>query len=402
MKIADILGFTWQALLGHRARSAMMVLAIVIGVSSVIVLTSLSESVRSFVASEFASLGTHLLIVIPGRSETKGFAPGIFSGETPRDLTLADANALLRSPGVGRVAPVILGSATVSFGVFSRDSPILGSTHSLLQLRRWRMAQGAFLPRMDIEKTSPICVIGANLRSELFGHRSPIGQWLRIGQYRFRVVGVLASEGRSIGLDVQDLIIIPAANAQMVFNTSSLFRIMVEVQHREDMERIQQDINTIITARHQGENDITVITQDAVLATFDKVFRALTLAVGGIAAISLAVAGVLIMNIMLIAVAQRTAEIGLLKALGASEAKVSYLFLTEALVLTAVGAAVGVMVGLLSVTGISYWYPKLLTSVPLWSVCGTVILALVIGLLFGTLPARRAAKLDPIIALAGK
>ena len=367
-----------------------------------IVLTSLSEGARGFVTTEFASLGTHLLIVIPGRSETKGIAPGIFSGETPRDLTLDDASALLRITGVRAVAPVIIGSATVSAGSFSHESPILGSAHSLAQIHHWQMASGKFLPLLDMDRASSVCVIGARLHSELFGNQSAIGKWLRIGQFRFRVIGVLASEGRSIGLDVQDIVVIPTANAQAVFNTASLFRIMVEVLSREDMDRVNQDITATITARHQGETDITVITQDAVLATFDKIFRALTLAVGGIAAISLAVAGVLIMNIMLIAVAQRTAEIGLLKALGASEAKITRLFLTEALVLTTIGAVTGVILGLLSVTVFSYWYPTLLTHIPLWSVCATLALALTIGLLFGTLPARRAAKLDPITALAKK
>jgi putative ABC transport system permease protein len=211
---------------------------------------------------------------------------------------------------------------------------------------------------------------------------------------------VLGSEGRSIGVDVQEVVVVPVASAQMLFNTPSLFRVLVEASSREAIPRVKRHILDTITARHQGEEDITVVTQDAVLATFDKILRALTLTVGGIAAISLAVAGILIMNVMLVAVTQRTAEIGLLKALGAARRQIVVLFLSEATLLSLTGAGLGIAAGQLGGWFIGQLYPALPVGAPWWAIVAAVGVAVATGLGFGALPARRAAALDPVQALA--
>ncbi|MDH3281250.1 MAG: FtsX-like permease family protein, partial [Gammaproteobacteria bacterium] len=217
-----------------------------------------------------------------------------------------------------------------------------------------------------------------------------------------RVIGVLATEGRAIGLDVQELVIAPVASVQALFNTNSLFRILVQARSHDVIERARNDILATIRQRHYGEEDVTVITQDAVIATFDGIFGTLTVALAGIAAISLIVAGVLIMNVMLVSVSQRTAEIGLLKAIGASRREITYLFLTEASLLSVIGAAFGVGLGQTAVYVIGELYPTIPARAPEWAViaaCGT---ALASGLVFGIMPARRAAQLDPVDALARK
>lgn len=399
IRISDIGQFAFRALTGYPLRTSLMLLAMAIGVASVVVLTSLGEGARRYVTGQFASLGTNLLIVLPGRSETTGGPPPL-TGETPRDLTIDDALALLRSRTIRHLAPVTVGSAPVSWQQRDREVTVLGSTSSLLQIRRLQMSRGRFLPAGDPARAVPVCVLGYTLAEELFGNISPLGKWVRMGDKRFRVVGILAKEGVSLGLDMDDLALIPVASAQALFNTSSLFRILAEARERELLPRAKQAIIDIIRQRHDGEDDITVITQDAVLATFDRIFTVLTLAVGGIAAISLIVAGVLVMNVMLVAVSQRTAEIGLLKALGAPAGRIMSFFLTEAAVLSLLGAICGTLIGYAGVWIIQTSVPQFPVQVPLWALAAAFWVAVATGLVFGIMPARRAARLDAVQALA--
>ena len=400
MRITDTLNFSLSTFRGSPARTFLMLLAMSIGVTSVVALTALGEGARRYVTDEFSSLGTSLLIVIPGRTETTGGSPSMFIGETPRDLTLDDARALLRFSAIRQIAPLNIGSAPVSWKQREREAPVIGTTAEFLTIRHWEMAQGSFLPAGDPESAGSVCVIGQNIRNELFGASSALGEWIRIGDRRFRVIGVLQSAGRSIGIDSQDLVIIPVASAQALFNTSSLFRIFVEAKNRDELSRVEALVIKTIKERHQGEEDITVVSQNAVLATFDKIFRALTLTVAGIASVSLAVAGVLIMNVMLVSVSQRTPEIGLLKALGAPDRQILVLFLTEAAMLSLFGALIGLVLGELGIWVMILLYPAFPLAAPIWAVVSAVSVALLTGLVFGALPARRAAKLEPVQALS--
>jgi putative ABC transport system permease protein len=396
----DVSQFAWGALRGYPARTLLMLIAMAIGVAAVVVLTSLGEGARRYVTDEFSSLGTNLLIVLPGRSETAGVNPTTMMGETPRDLTLDDATALTRSYSVRRIAPLNVGSADISWQGREREVTVIGTNSEMLAIRHWELSQGKFLPDTDLDLATPVCVIGSKIRTELFGAKRAIGEWLRIGDRRFRVIGVMGSEGRSIGVDVQETVMIPVASAQQLFNTPSLFRILVEAKTRETIGKVKQFVIDTLKARHQGEEDVTVVTQDAVLATFDRIFSALTYAVGGIAAISLMVAGILIMNVMLVAVSQRTEEIGLLKALGAAPRQIVRLFLTEAFLLSALGAVIGLLLGEGASALIRQVFPALPAQAPVWAVSTAVLVALVTGLLFSLLPARRAARLDPVLALS--
>jgi putative ABC transport system permease protein len=399
MNLLDAIRFALGTLRAYRLRAGLMLLAMAIGVASVVVLTSLGEAARRYVTGEFSALGTHMIIVLPGRSETAGLGPSMFTAETPRDLTLADAAALTRSNTVVRVAPINVGAAPVSWGGRERDVVILGTTADFLDIRHFKMNQGRFLPPGDPETANAVCVLGTKVRDELFGATPALGKWIRIGDRRFRVIGILASEGQSIGVNTEDLVVIPVASAQSLLNTSSVFRILVEARSRELIPAAKRHIVATIKARHQGEEDVTVITQDAVLATFDKILQALTFAVAGIASISLVVAGILIMNVMLVAVTQRTSEIGLLKALGATAQQILRLFLVEAALLSLIGAVVGVSVGQAGSWFIGRIYPTLPVGAPWWAFTAAVGVALGTGLLFGILPAKRAARLDPVRAL---
>ncbi|NWG31914.1 MAG: ABC transporter permease [Rhodocyclaceae bacterium] len=398
MKPSDTLRFATRAALGTPLRAALMVLAMAIGVAAVVVLTALGDGARRYVVNEFASLGSSLVIVLPGRSETGGFNPVNAITSTPRDLTVDDAQALTRAPAVQRVAPIAVGTSEAVWNGKLRDVTLVGTTADYLELRRMELAQGRFLPRE--EPNAAVAVIGAKIQSELFGATPALGQVLRIGDRRVRVIGVLAQSGQGLGMNADEVVILPVAVAQAMFNSNTLFRILVEAKERSLIEPAKAQTLAILKARHDGEEDVTVITQDAVLATFDRILSTLTYGVAGIAAISLSVAGILVMNVMLVAVTQRTAEIGLMKALGAEGRMIRNAFLTEAALLSAAGAVAGFLLGQAGAFVLRTAVKVLPAYPPDWAVIAALATALATGLVFGVMPANRAARLDPVDALA--
>ena len=400
MRLRDTLYLSLQTVARYRTRSLLIVLAMALGVAAVIILTALGDGARRYVTNQFSSIGTNLLVVIPGRAETVGGYPGAAVGQTPRDLTLEDANALARLPQVRRYAPLNIGVAELTAASRLREVTVLGSTAELLSVRHMELAQGRFLARGT--RRSAQILLGAKLAREFFPQGNVIGQRVRLGDRRFLVSGVLRFQGESMGFNIDEIVIIPINYAQALFNTSSLFRILVEARSRNDIVFTKEAILDILKQRHDGEEDITVITQDAVLATFDRILRALTLGVAGIAAISLAVAGILVMNVMLVAVSQRTSEIGLLKAIGAPSADIHHMFLAEALWLSLAGGVLGFILGQFGSLLIRLAYPELPAWPPTWASLAGVSIAFVTGLLASLLPAARAARLNPVQALNAK
>ena len=400
MQLSDTLRFARDAASGYPLRTALSVLAMSIGVAAVVLLTALGDGARRYVVGQFSSLGTNLVIVLPGRSGTGGFNPANAITSTPRDLTIDDAGSLRRLPGVRRVAPLAVGTSEIAFGGRLREVMVAGSTAEFIPLRNFELAQGKALPEEDWNRGSAVAVIGAKVREELFGSQPALGQLVRVGDRRLRVIGVLAPTGQGLGMNTDELVIVPVSLAQAMFNSNTLFRILVEANSREAIEPAKAQVAEILKVRHEGEEDVTVITQDAVLATFDKLLGALTLAVAGIAAISLAVAGILVMNVMLVSVTQRTAEIGLLKALGATGKTIRTAFLTEAAMLSLGGALLGYLLGQAGAFVLRQLYPAFPAYPPDWAVLAGLGTALATGILFGVLPARRAARLDPVQSLA--
>jgi putative ABC transport system permease protein len=397
MRSADALTLCLGALRGHSSRSLMLLLAIGIGVIAVNLLTGLGDGARHFVLDEFAMLGRNTLIILPGRKETTGGMPPI-TGLAPRDLTLQDAMAIGRLTSVQRVAPLQAGLSEVSYAGRARESFTLGTTRSFFAIRQLAISQGQMLPELRFDEPQAVCVIGHKLRRELFGNQPALGEWVRAGDRRFRVIGILAERGESLSIDFSEALIIPVANAQSLFNREGLFRVFAEVRGPGLVRTGKQQITALLKERHEGKEDVTVISQDSMLTTFNDILDALTMAVAGIAAISMLVAGILIMNVTWIAVSQRTAEIGLLKAIGASGAQVRLLFLGEAALVALVGAFGGLLLGeMLLWAGRWIWELPLYT--PMWARLTSLLLAIGTALLFAWLPASRAAALEPVAAL---
>lgn len=398
MRILDQLNFNLQVLQRHRVRTLLLLLAVGIGVSSVILLTSLGEGARRYVDREFSSLGNRLLIVFPGRNETTGGSPPIY-GTSPRDLTIEDAEALKRIPGVSAVAPVVAGTTVVSRDSLSREAITLGSTPDFFTVRQLRVGKGSLFSSRAYTDPVAHCILGVKVYHELFGNDAAIGEFVRLGDRRMRIIGILEERGESLGLDFREMVIIPVHTAMQLFDSPGLFRVMVDLDDQASIPEVEHRIREVIKLRHEGEDDITIISQEAVLAAFSNILTTLTLAIGAISAISLLVAGILIMNISLISVSQRRREIGLLKALGASAVQVRELFIGEALLLVSLGALAGFAFAFGLVFVFNRIWPAFPLGAPWWAVPASLFTALATGLLFSLLPARRAAALDPVLAM---
>lgn len=399
MKPADLLLFSSQALVRQRFRAIMILFSMGLGVAAVLILTALAEGARSYVMSEFAALGKDVLVMFPGRKETTGGMPPVM-GATSRDITLDEAYLLKhRLLAVDEIAPTIIGNMAVSHGERSRSSIVIGTTSTFLRVRNMSLSLGRNLEAGDIRRATAEVILGENVKAELFDSRSAIGEQVRIGDSRFRVVGILSGRGDSMGMDLSNAVIIQVAAAQRLFNVYGLFRVMIKIADGHDVSTARRQIEDVMRDLHQGTLDVTIVSPDAMLATFNDILIALTLVVGAIGGISLLVAGILIMNVMMISVSQRTREIGLLKALGASSQDILKVFLAEALLMTGGGVVVGIGVGLAGIWIATLWRPDIAFEAPLWAVITAAATAMMSGLAFSWLPARRASQLQPVAAL---
>jgi putative ABC transport system permease protein len=375
--------------------------AITIGVGSVLLLTALGEGARIWVEGQFSALGSNILVVIPGRTETRGGPP--LAHSTTRDITLEDMMAVPRSmPGVRRVYPIVIGEGTARYEDRGRTATVIGSTQEFFRLRDVQMALGQGLPEMDPRDRQPVCVIGRKIQAELFQGVNPLGAKLKLGDYWFRIVGTVAESGRSAGVNMDETVVVPVANAMQIYNRSGLFRLVVEVTSVSDLDRAQGRLNLVLKDRHDGEEDFTILTPGALATSLGNIIGIITMALAGIAAISLAVAGIGVMNVMVVSVTERTGEIGLMKAVGAGNGQVMAIFLAEAVVLSLFGGALGVAGGF-GLTEVAYrLYPTIPFQVPVWAVYLGLGVSFSVGVAFGLIPAMRAARMAPLDALRKK
>jgi len=396
MTTRDLLVLAAGALRGHRLRTGLSMLGIAIGICAVILLTSIGEGTRKYVLDQFTQFGTNIIAVNPGKEETFGI-PGVLGGTTKK-LTIDDAEALTRIPGVERVAPFAIGSARVEHGNRGRSVYIYGATDALPDVLKFTVRQGSYLPPGDPRRGAAVAVLGPKLKRELFEETNALGEWVRIGGQRFRVIGVMEPKGQILGYDIDDVGYVPLARAMKLFNLDELIEIDVIFSHARLEHQVEEGIRQLLTERH-GKEDFTITTQSQMLEVFGNVMDIITAGVGAIAGISLLVGSIGILTVMWIAVGERTPEIGLLKAVGATAQQIQSLFLTEAAALATVGGAAGIAAGLGLAAVLRTAVPGLPVSTPLTFILMALAVSLVTGLLAGVLPARRAAKLEPIEAL---
>ncbi|NOT12579.1 MAG: FtsX-like permease family protein [Methylococcaceae bacterium] len=396
MRTTDLIIFSFRTLISHKLRSSLTALGLIIGIAAVIILTALGRGIHSFVLAEFTQFGTNLASVAPGKKSTFGISGATIS--TVRPLTLADAQSLSKLENILAVDPVVQGNARIEAGEKQRRTNILGVGSSIPEVWSINPVKGRFLPAGEQNNPRAFAVLGHKLALELFGSNNPLGQRIRVGSDRYLVMGVMEKKGQMLGFDMDDVIFIPAAKALELFDRESLMEIHILYKNDTPVTTVQNSIKKLLISRH-GLEDFTITTQNQMLEKMDSILNILTLAVGALGGISLLVGSVGILTIMTIAVSERTSEIGLQRALGAEGRTIFWIFLCEALTLSAAGGFAGVLTGVFIVKVIAGALPALPVQLA-WTYVGAAFgSSLLIGIMSGVMPALKAAAMEPLEAL---
>lgn len=405
MKITDLFTETIAALLANKVRSGLTALGIVIGIGSVIAMIAIGQGSQSAIQSNIQSLGSNLIIVMPGAQ--RGVGAQVSQGQgSAQNLTIEDAMAVSQEvSSIQGVAPGLSGRYQVIFKGKNTNTSIVGTTASYPSIRNVQVLDGVFISDQDFNSSAKVAVLGPTARDDLFGvdYSNAIGQTIRINKINFKVIGITKAKGGSGFSNQDDTIFIPVSTAQkFLAGTDRLSTISIQASSQSAMAQVQQQTTDLLLARHKISDsslaDFNVLNQTDIVATASSVTNTFTILLGSVAAISLLVGGIGIMNMMLTTVTERTREIGLRKAIGAKKRDINFQFLAEAVLLTFAGGFVGVVVGWLIAFGFSK-FGGILTKVSLSSIALAFGVSSVIGIIFGYYPARRASNLNPIEAL---
>ena len=396
MLFPDLVKLTTSSFLSYRMRSFLTGLGIAIGITAVILLTSIGEGLHQFVLAEFSQFGTNIISIQPGKTQTHGGNVGVIGSVRP--LSLDDADALRHLPYVESVNPSLMGNAEVRANGKTRRTTVLGEGRDFATAFTMKVQSGSFWQDEDNEQARAFVVLGSKVRQELFAGENPLGSYLRIGGQRYRIIGVMEPKGQILGFDMDDVVIIPAARAMELLNRPGLIEMQVSYRASADVNAVIRAITGRLKDRH-GSEDFTIISQEQALDVLSSVLDVITFAVGALGGISLLVGAVGILTIMTMAVTERTSEIGLLRALGAQKLQVLTLFLGEAMLLSALGGLAGLALGVGIAQGLHFLFPALPVHTPWLFAVLAELTAVSIGLAAGVAPAMRAARLDPVEAL---
>lgn len=402
MNLVESIQMAGKTLLSNKLRSALTMLGIVIGNASVIAMIGIGEGGQKFVTKELESLGPNVLFVIPGNQETQRI-----TFEIPRTLVLADAKAIATQvPTVVGVAPELNRRQLVTYRNQNTNVNIIGTSPSFPEIREFELEEGRFFSQIDQDRSNRVTVLGGDLAERLFGDTNPVGKQLQIKNVSFQIIGVLTAKGSSVGADYDETALVPvttAANRLIGRNSPygiALDYLVASAKDGSSVDAAEFQIANLLRLRHNivGEDDFTIRSQKDALETVGQVTGALTIMLAAIASISLFVGGIGIMNIMLVSVTERTQEIGLRKAIGATQQDILMQFIIEAIIVSVAGGLVGTGLGVSGITLVSVITP-LEAAISPTAIASAVGVSGGIGLFFGVVPARRAAKLDPIVAL---
>ncbi len=394
----------WRAMGANRLRTLLTMLGMVIGVGAVVMMMAIGQGAQYAVAQTISSMGSNIFVVLSGFTSTGGVRSG--SGNAPT-LNVSDANAIAELDGVDTVAPVHWGSVQMVYGPNNWNAWVQGTTPAYLDARSWPIADGASFTDSDVRAATRVALIGRTVAQNLFGDENPVGKTFRIGQAPFTVLGVLAPKGQNLeGRDQDDLVVMPLTTAQRkVFGTpfqGSVRQILVKASSAEAMPAVEKSIEALLRQRHRlrdsADNDFTLRNLTAVADTAAETTRVMSLLLGAIASVSLLVGGIGIMNIMLVSVTERTREIGIRMAIGARERDILAQFLLEAIIISVIGCAIGLILGVGGALLVNQ-LAKMTVVVSGSSVLTAFAVAAGVGIFFGFYPARKAARLDPIEAL---
>lgn len=402
MNFLESIQMAGKTLLSNKLRSALTMLGIVIGNASVITMMGIGEGGQRFINQGLESLGPNVLFVIPGNRATQRI-----SRDVPKTLVYEDAKAIANQvPTVAAVAGELNSREVVTYRNQNTNVNIIGTTPSFLTVRDFETAMGRFFTDLDMRRNNQVVVLGAELAERLFGNRNPVGEQLRIKNASFQVIGVLEGKGSNLGVNYDEAAVIPLMTManRIVGRTSpyglELSYLVVSAKNAESVDAAKFQITNLLRLRHKitGEDDFTINTQKDALQIVGQITGALTIMLAAIASISLFVGGIGIMNIMLVSVTERTQEIGLRKAIGATQQDILVQFMIEAVIVSVMGGVVGTAIGVSGILLVAAITP-LEAAISPGAIATVVLVSGGVGLFFGVVPARRAAQLDPIVAL---
>lgn len=393
MDIVETFKSSLSAIATNRLRSFLTILGIVIGVTTIILLISLVSGLKSYITSQIEGLGSNLIFVVPGRVGGAR-SPG---GVQANRLEYKDALSLKRAlASQAQVSAVVQQTVTATFENKSdQGAAIFGVEANYLKLISLTISTGRFFSNSDANSGRHVVVIGQTVVDDLFGNRDPIGQRISVGNLKYTVIGIASKRGSTFGIDQDNSVVIPLLAAERQFGLDRLNTIYISANNPQDVKQVQNKAKAVLSKR-LSEDDFTILTQEQALSTVSEITGVLTIALGGITAISLVVGGIGIMNIMLVSVTERTREIGLRKALGAQPKDIRNQFLIESMTLSGLGGIIGIILGIL----LSFIAGRFITTtVPLYSILLSFGFSMLVGVVFGVAPAIRASKLNPIQAL---